>query len=135
MHHSQYTLTQHGFVRISGNENAWKEFEEGKVNLVNLLDQADEKLRNIRKQFDPKAGAEDVTLRLDIAAKTREANEACLQKLMGNVEIICNICSADKKEEVKKTVCRIGDLVGRVYLKVSGKYMYSISSFVRLHSK
>ena len=90
----------------AGNENAWKEFEDGKVNLVTLLDQADEKLRNIRKQFDPKAGAEDVAMRLEIAAKTREANEACLKKLMGNVEIICNICSADKKEEVLKTVSR-----------------------------
>ena len=77
------------------------------MNLVNLLDQADEKLRVIRKQFDPKAGAEDVALRLEIAAKTREANEACIKKLLGNVEIICNICSPDKKEEVKKTVCQL----------------------------
>jgi len=89
---------------LKRNENAWKEFEDGKLNIVHLLDQADEKLRNIRKQFDPKAGAEDVALRLDIAAKTRESNEACLKKLMGNVEIISNICSPDKKEEVKKTI-------------------------------
>ncbi|XP_043234590.1 uncharacterized protein At4g38062-like [Amphibalanus amphitrite] len=89
---------------LKRNETAWKEFEDGKVNIVNLLDQADEKLRNIRKLFDPKAGAEDVALRLEIAAKTRGANEACLKKLMGNVEIICGICSADKKEEVLKTI-------------------------------
>ena len=97
------------------------------MNLVNLLDQADEKLRVIRKQFDPKAGAEDVALRLEIAAKTREANEACIKKLLGNVEIICNICSPDKKEEVKKTVCQL--VIGR-----GGRETCYVFTFVLLRS-
>jgi len=89
---------------LKGNEKAWQEYEDGKVKIVNLLDDADEKLRNIRKLFDPKQGAEDLTLRIETAKKTREANEACIEKLQKNLEIICGICSPDKKEEVLKTV-------------------------------
>ena len=69
-----------------------------------MLDQADEKLRNIRKLFDPVQGAEDLAMRTDQAQKTREANETCFNKLKVNVEIICAICSPDKKEELGKIV-------------------------------
>ncbi|XP_043224062.1 nesprin-1-like isoform X2 [Amphibalanus amphitrite] len=87
---------------LRNNEKAWQEYEEDKVSMVNLLDQADEKLRNIRKLFDPQQGAEDLAMRTDQAARTREACEACFNKLKGNVEIICSICSPDKKEELGK---------------------------------
>ena len=63
-----------------------------------------EKLRNIRKLFDPKAGAEDVASRTEIAAKQREANEAAIKKLLNNVNTITGVCSADKKDEIQKAV-------------------------------
>ncbi|XP_037069989.1 polyamine-modulated factor 1-binding protein 1-like isoform X2 [Pollicipes pollicipes] len=87
---------------LKNNEKAWQEYEEDKVTMVNLLDQADEKLRNIRKLFDPQQGAEDLSMRTEQAEKTRQANEACFTKLKANVDIICGICSPDKKEELGK---------------------------------
>ena len=86
------------------NEKAWQEYEEDKVSIVNMLDQADEQLRNIRKLFDPVQGAEDLAMRTEQARRTREANETCFSKLKANVEIICSICSPDKKEELAKIV-------------------------------
>ena len=84
------------------------------MSMVNLLDQADERLRNIKKLFDPVQGAEDLAMRTDLATRTREANEACFTKLKANVEIICSICSPDKKEELGKIVsaARAGEGVG-----------------------
>lgn len=87
---------------LKNNEKAWQEYEEDRVQLTNLLDQADDKLRDIREIYDPKAGAEDLRQRREIAAKTREQNEACFTKLRANIEIISKICSAGKKEELDK---------------------------------
>ena len=92
---------------------------------MNLLDQADEQLRNIRKLFDPVQGAEDLAMRTEQARRTREANETCFNKLKANVEIICSICSPDKKEELAKIVSSLEREMGYciMYWKIFGYVM------------
>lgn len=74
------------------------------MTMVGLLDQADERLRGIKKQFDPQQGAEELAMQHRRGQAHPRGQRGLLGQAQGQREHHRSICSPDKREEHGKVM-------------------------------